>query len=444
MLIIGREYLTRVRKKSFIVLTILVPLLVVGMYASIFYFAMAGTKEIRQVTVIDESSVFENNFRDTENIRFHYSQNGLQDEKRRILEEGQENVFLLHIGPFTGIPDQVEIISSKQAGIDLIESIDGQMERVLRDQRLLEAGIDTGVLNQLKVNVSLKTTRLTEQGESQTSAGASYGVALAACILIYLFIFLYGVQVMRGVIEEKTSRIVEVIISSVKPYQLMLGKILGIALVGLTQFMLWIILSIAAMGVIKSAFADDIDLSRMKQTTAMQTAPAAGDHPGESSANEAAADPNPAMEVLQALGTLNIPLILGCFIFYFLGGYLLYSALFAAVGSAVDNETETQQFMFPVTLPLLFAYLSSFGLITNPDSTLLFWLSMIPLTSPVSMMIRLPFGVPAWELGVSMVLLVVGFVFTVWLAARIYRTGILMYGKKVTFRELGKWLFYKN
>lgn len=444
LLIIGREYLTRVRKKSFIVLTILVPLLVVGMYASIFYFAIAGNREVRYVTVLDESEVFVNQFRDSHNIQFSYTGNSLQEEKRRILEGDQDNVFLLHIAPFEQIPKQVEIISSKQAGIDLIEEIDGQMEQVLRDKRLTEAGIDTAVLNKMHVNVSLTTTRLTQHGESQTSAGASYGVALAACILIYLFIFLYGVQVMRGVIEEKTSRIVEVIISSVKPYQLMLGKILGIALVGLTQFLLWVALSLAAIGVIKTVFADNAELSRLEQVSAMQQGPdPVAAQELNQDADQAGAT-NPAMEVLRALGTLNIPLILACFVFYFLGGYLLYSALFAAVGSAVDNETETQQFMFPVTLPLLFAYLSSFGLITNPDSSLLFWLSMIPFTSPVSMMVRLPFGVPAWEIALSMALLVAGFVFTVWLAGRIYRTGILMYGKKVTFKELGKWLFYKN
>lgn len=451
MLIIAREYLTRVRKKSFIVLTILVPLLIVGMYAAIFMFAIAGNRKLKEVTVLDESGVFENKFRNTENIRFSYSKASPGEAKERLLQ--QDDSFLLRIGPFRDIPQDVELISSKQAGIDLIETIDNQMERVLRDKKLTEAGIDTAVLNHLAADVSLSTTRLTKEGEAKTSAGASYGVALAACILIYLFIFLYGVQVMRGVIEEKTSRIVEVIISSVKPYQLMMGKILGIALVGLTQFLLWIALTLAATGVVKTVFADQVQAAVQQQTQVaaggrMATEEGTSNQSGtpEDGGTEAGttAQTNPALEVLQALGTLDLPLILGCFIFYFLGGYLLYSALFAAVGSAVDNETETQQFMFPVTIPLLFAYLSSFGLITNPDSSLLFWLSLIPFTSPVSMMVRLPFGVPAWQILLSMALLVGGFVFTVWLAARIYRTGILMYGKKVTFRELGKWLFYRN
>lgn len=426
LLIIGREYLTRVRKKSFIVLTILVPLLIVGMYAAIFLFAMAGSKELKVVTVVDESKVFVNKFRNTESLLFLYSDEDVEELKGRLRAGDDDQAFLLHIGPFEKMPEAVELFSSKQAGIDLLEEVNDQMEQVLRDKMLTEAGIDTSVLNSLKVDVPMHTVRLTETGEAATSAGASYGIALAACILIYLFIFLYGVQVMRGVIEEKTSRIVEIIISSVKPYQLMLGKILGIALVGLTQFLLWIVLSLAASGVVKAA---------MQQTAVMDPA----GEPGQ----QLAAD-NPALEVLQALGTLDIPLILACFLFYFLGGYLLYGALFAAVGSAVDNETETQQFMFPVTLPLLFAYISSFGLITNPGSNLLVWLSIIPLTSPVSMMIRLPFGVPTWQLVLSMILLVGGFILTVWMAGRIYRTGILMYGKKVTFRELGKWLFYKS
>lgn len=449
MLIIAREYLTRVRKKSFIVLTILVPLLIVGMYAAIFMFAIAGNRKLKEVTVLDESGIFENKFRNTENIRFSYSKASPEEAKEHLLQ--QDDSFLLRIGPFRDIPRDVELVSSKQAGIDLIETIDSQMERVLRDKKLTEAGIDTAVLNHLTVNVSLSTTRLTKEGEAKTSAGASYGVALAACILIYLFIFLYGVQVMRGVIEEKTSRIVEVIISSVKPYQLMMGKILGIALVGLTQFLLWIALTLAATGVVKTVFADQVQTAVQQSATGGRAAAAeemqqqsGTPEPGGGAEAGRAAQTNPAMEVLQALGTLNLPLILACFIFYFLGGYLLYSASFAAVGSAVDNETETQQFMFPVTIPLLFAYLSSFGLITNPDSSLLFWLSLIPFTSPVSMMVRLPFGVPAWQILLSMALLVGGFVFTVWLAARIYRTGILMYGKKVTFRELGKWLFYRS
>lgn len=432
-LIIAREYLTRVKKKSFIILTFLIPLLFIGMYAAIIIFAMAGNTELKNVRVLDESRIFEDRFRNTETIRFSYSSRSLEEEKKTILD--RQDDFLLYIPAFeTALPPNTELFSQNQAPMGLIDNIDGQMERVLRDKKLVEAGIDTAVLNRLEANISLSTTRLTETGEEETSAGASYGVALAACILIYLFIFLYGVQVMRGVIEEKTSRIVEVIISSVKPYQLMLGKILGIALVGLTQFLLWILLSLAAIGVIKAVFIDDGQINAAEQIQTMQQ-----NGPGLSSAPD-----NPAVEVLQALGTLNVPLILVCFVFYFLGGYLLYSALFAAVASAVDNETETQQFMLPVTIPLLFAYLSSFALINNPESPLLFWLSMIPFTSPVSMMVRLPFGVPAWQIALSMILLVAGFIFTVWIAARIYRTGILMYGKKATFRELGKWLLYKR
>jgi len=217
---------------------------------------------------------------------------------------------------------------------------------------------------------------------------------------------------MRGVIEEKTSRIIEVIISSVKPFQLMLGKIIGVGLVGLTQFFAWIILSVIATKIAGAA------LSAPKGTM---------------------------LDIISVLSTIPFGHIMGLFIFYFLTGYLLYSALFAAVGSAVDSETETQQFMFPVTMPLLFTYILSVSILFQaPNSPLAVWLSLIPLTAPVAMMIRIPFGVPGWQLALSMSLMILGFLFTTYVAARIYRVGILMYGKKTSFKELAKWFFYKE
>lgn len=433
LLIIGREYLSRVRKKSFILLTILVPLLFIGMYAVIFFLAFKGSNEVKYVRIIDESRVFLNRFKDSKTLKFSYPAASPEEEKEKIMD--LDDTFLLHIRTAgNAAPPQAELISKKQAGIGTINQIEEQMEEVLRNKTLREAGIDTSVIGTLRTDVSLFTARITEKGEEKSSAGATYGVAFASCILIYMFIFIYGVQVMRGVIEEKTSRIVEVVISSVKPFQLMMGKIIGIALVGLTQFLLWILLTVTAAGIVSAAFMDEQPLPEMNAAGVSAPGTPAG----------VDADANFAQDILGALGTIDLPFILACFIFYFLGGYLLYSALFAAVGSAVDNETETQQFMLPVTIPLLFAYISSFGLIDSPDSPLLFWLSIIPFTSPVSMLVRLPFGVPGWQIALSAGLLVAGFLFTVWIASRIYRTGILMYGKKVTFRELGKWLFYKG
>jgi ABC-2 type transport system permease protein len=239
---------------------------------------------------------------------------------------------------------------------------------------------------------------------------------------------------MRGVIEEKTNRIIEVIVSSVKPFQLMLGKILGIGAVGLTQFLLWILLTTGLTAASSKFLTNDSDKAKIENVSTSKNQPSLNAEKGSA-----------AVQFFKAAETINFPLIIGTFLFYFLGGYLLYSALFAAVGSAVDNETETQQFMLPITLPLIFTFIIGMNVIVNnPDSPLSFWLSMIPFTSPIAMMIRIPFGVPVWQIALSMSLLIIGFLFTTWVASRIYRVGILMYGKKVTYKELVKWFNYKE
>jgi len=256
-----------------------------------------------------------------------------------------------------------------------------------------------------------------------------------------MFIFIYGVQVMRGVIEEKTNRILEVIISSVRPFQLMMGKIIGVAMVGLTQFLLWVVLTFALTSVASPLLfggQSKWDQVKKQMDQVEQVEKGSGVSIEEISGGDETLE-----EFFEVLSSINIPQILLSFIFFFLGGYLLYSALFAAVGSAVDSETDTQQFMLPITIPLVLAIIVAQTVITNPDSQIAFWFSMVPFTSPVVMMVRLPFGVPAWELYLSMALLIIGFLATTWLAARIYRIGVLMYGKKITYKELGKWLFYK-
>jgi ABC-2 type transport system permease protein len=258
-----------------------------------------------------------------------------------------------------------------------------------------------------------------------------------------MFIFMFGSQVMRGVIEEKTNRIVEVIVSSVKPFQLMMGKIIGVAMVGLTQFVLWILFTGIIITVVQQSFPDKF---KLKEPTSMiqvnqEMNPAAG----LSIENEKnISDAEATNVVLEALASINFPLLLSAFIFFFIGGYLLYGALFAAIGAAVDNETDTQQFMLPITVPLIFAMVVAQSIVNDPNGPLALWLSMIPFTSPVIMMVRIPFGVPVWQVGTSMALLVAGFILTTWVAARIYRTGILMYGKKVNYRELWKWMRYKG
>ena len=285
-----------------------------------------------------------------------------------------------------------------------------------------------------------ETISLNEEGEKSSSSGAATVIGGICAFLIYISVFVYGTQVMRGVTEEKTSRIVEVIISSVKPYQLMMGKIIGVALVGLTQFILWILLTILLTTAAGYAFKDKIgDNPQAKMEEVQKKMPSSA----MGTATASAGAENPVTQVLSAVSSLNIPYIIACFLFFYLGGYLFYSALFGAVGAAVDNDADTQQFMLPITMPIVFSFIFAQMALRDPDGSLAFWTSIIPFTSPIVMMVRIPFGVPAWELALSMVLLVLGFMGTIWLASRIYRVGILMYGKKVSYKELGKWIFYK-
>jgi ABC-2 type transport system permease protein len=287
----------------------------------------------------------------------------------------------------------------------------------------------------------MTTTQLEASGdEKDNNTNVNVGVGLSAGVMIYFFIFLYGVQVMRGVMEEKTNRIVEVLLSSIRPFQLMMGKIIGIALVGLTQFLLWVILTTVIYSAGAATMLRDLDMQQVQKETEVVRIGADLDHANMKQIRE----DSPVVKIWNDFKKLDAGDILLAFLFYFLAGYLMYSALFAAVGSAVDSEADTQQFMLPITIPLILSLVMAQMVIRNPDSDVSFWLSMIPLTSPVIMMVRIPFGVPGWELALSMALLLIGFIFTTWLAGRIYRTGVLMYGKKVTWRELGKWLFYKG
>jgi ABC-2 type transport system permease protein len=295
-----------------------------------------------------------------------------------------------------------------------------------------ELNIDASKIKSIDTKVSTAAKEITASGEAKDSdTRIAMGIAMALSVLIYLSLFLYGAQVMRGIIEEKSNRIIEVIISSVKPFQLMMGKIIGIGLVGITQFILWIILSFGLIAIASNTLIDKNEF----QKEMMQNSPE-GTEIGSGSIMS---------EINTAMEAVNIPELLISFFLFFIGGYMLYSALFAAVGSAVDNETEANQFTMPITTPLLLAYILSFGvLVNNPHGPIAVWLSFIPLTSPIAMLVRIPFGVPTWQIALSFILLVGGFVFTTWFAARIYRIGILMYGKKASFKELIKWFRYKS
>jgi len=405
LLIIQREYVTRVRKKSFIVVTLLVPTLIASLFAVIAYIAKDKDQTMHVVNVIDNTGDFINKFQDGKYIKFTYSNRPLDVEKKELKND---NDLVLNIS--NNKKDNVELFAKKKTTLTLSDDIQRQMNDIAAGASLVKAGIDTAKLHQVKSNITIKTSEITATGEQSANLGPAYALSFTGAILIYMSLFIYGAQVMRGVIEEKTSRIIEVIVSSVKPFQLMAGKIIGVGLVGLTQFVIWIGLSTAI------SYYLGIKGGMGGQMTVF----------------------------IHSLGA-NAAYELSCFIFYWITGFLLYSALFAAVGSAVDSETETQQFMFPITLPLLFTYILCVSyLFTVPDSPLAVWLSIIPFTAPVAMMMRLPFSPAPWQVAASMALMVVGFIFTTYVAARIYRVGILMYGKKTNFKELAKWFFYKE
>ncbi|MCF2516804.1 ABC transporter permease [Dyadobacter sp. CY351] len=437
-LVIRREYLVRVKKKSFLIMTLLGPLLFVAFYGVVIWVAV-GSVDTKTVQVLDESGLFRNEFKDSETLKFAYLDSSIDSAKVKF-KNSDANALVYIPKNVIKEPKSVRIYAAKNVSMDLKSEIEKVIEKEIENIKLEEAGITHKILEDSRVNVSSETISLSEEGEKTSSSGAATVIGGICAFLIYMSVFIYGTQVMRGITEEKTSRIVEVIISSVKPFQLMLGKIIGVALVGLTQFVLWILLTTALTSATSAVLSNQ--MSKESPEMAQEMEKVQKGMPGPSGMPGGNVE-NPVAEVLGAINSLNIPLILGCFLFYYLGGYLLYSALFGAVGAAVDNDADTQQFMLPITLPIIFSFVFAQFVLRDPDGTLAFWTSIIPFTSPIIMMVRIPFGVPAWEIALSMVLLVLGFMGTTWLAARIYRVGILMYGKKVSYRELAKWIFYK-
>ena len=411
-LVIRREYLVRVKKKSFIVMTILGPLLMAALMIAPIYLANENQEE-RLIAVNQQSDFL---LEDTELLHFT-SIPELEVINLRKDFSLSPYYALLYIekGKFT-------LYSNQQISLSVSRDIQRQIEQIVEINNLKEAGIDPQIIENAKTEIEI-TTRLIEKDGSSTNSHSetSMGIGFISGILIYIFIFMYGTMVMRGVIEEKANRIVEIIISSLKPFQLMMGKILGVAAVGLTQFILWIILTIIISTIAELTFLDTSSMTN------------------EISANEQSVI---LAQLANITGGINLTQILLSFIFYFLAGYLMYSSLFAAVGSAVDAEADTQQFILPITIPLILSFILIQPIMDSPDGALAFWMSVIPFTSPVIMMVRLPFGVPGWELLLSMGILVSTFIATTWLAGRIYRTGILMYGKKPSYKELWKWLWY--
>jgi len=417
LLIIKREFLVRVKKKSFIIMTLLAPILMASLIIVPVLISETDQQK-RLIGLYEINTNFSEDIKDSENIHFTlFDENQMNDF---IKDPSKSNYYaLLKIDE-----NSFTIFSNQQIGLNLRKSIENQLENISERNNLRSAGIDIKLIEQAQTDIKIETKIITSDGETESSSTeASIGIGFITGILIYMFIFMYGTMVMRGVIEEKTNRIVEVIISSVKPFQLMIGKIFGVAIVGLTQFVLWVLLTILISTVAETLFIDQEEVTN----------------------NLNSVDQSVFLNELSKLtGGIDLSLIFISFIFYFLFGYLMYSALFAAVGSAVDAEADTQQFMLPITIPLIFSFILIQPIMDNPDGALAFWMSLVPLTSPIIMMARLPFGVENWQLTLSMLLLIIGFIFTTFIAGKIYRTGILMYGKKISYKELWKWLTYNG
>ncbi len=436
-LVIKREYLTRVRKKSFLIMTILGPLLMAAMIIVPVYISRVSDGETKRIAILDETGWFFKKFKDSESIKFDHVFSDLESAKDEFFEK--EWYALLYI-PKTelSIPTNALLYSNKPPNLQTRNYIKGTLEKVVEEKKLKASGIDPQVIKSAQTSFNLNTVKLEADGEEEQSfTEVSMAIGIFASLMIYFFIFLFGAQVLRGVIEEKSNRIVEIIISSVKPFQLMMGKIIGIGLVGLTQFLLWVVLTFGIVTVFTMAYSDHLPVEQAGMFS-----------PG----NDLVVKENLLQQeeqggiarIYSAISSINYSLMIISFIIFFLGGYLLYGALFAAIGGAVDNETDTQQFMLPITIPLIFSIIMAQFVIQHPDSSLSFWLSIIPFTSPVIMMVRIPFGIQAWELWLSVGVLILGFLGTTWLAGRIYRTGILMYGSKVTYKTMWKWIRMRN
>ncbi len=424
-------------------MTILGPVLLAGLMVVPVWLAMRD-KTDHQVLVLDHSGLFMDKLPNTNQIKFTYGAESIQTAKAKLKDGPFDMIIEIKGDALNDTKTTPVLYYKKQPGISVEQYITNTMENVLFDYRLQGDSIDLTKIDKARRPVELLTLKVTDEGKDEkTNTEINMAIGFACAIAIYFMIFLYGSQVMRGVIEEKTNRIVEVIVSSVKPFQLMLGKIIGVAFVGLTQFVLWIVLTLLIQTTVTTFLFKDQIADTAKHNSQMEKV-MKNDLSAGIDKMDKVESPNEVIELFNNVNNINISKVLMCFAFYFLFGYLLYAALFAAIGSAVDSEADTQQFILPVTIPLIASFIIAQSIVTDPDSSMAQFFSIFPLTSPIVMMVRLPFDVPVWELALSMFCLVVGFLFFTWVAGKIYRTGILMYGKKPSWKELGKWLFYKG
>jgi len=432
-LIIKREYLTKVKNKTFVIMTFLSPLIIVGLITLVAYLSQINKDKKRTISILDESGYVTKVFSNTENTTYNVITD-LDLEASKALVKENEHYGLLYILASTDLDEvsnTIKFYSADSPSLTVLSSIERKIEKQLRDLKLENTGVDLALIAAAKTNVDIIQESYDGEKSSKIDGFMKLGFGAIAGYLLFMFIIIYGNMIMRSVIEEKTSRIIEVIISSVKPVQLMLGKIIGTSLAGVTQFAIWTIL-IGILSLILPLVLG-IDLAQMQT-------------PQQELLNEAVKNPNISNELGLALNSFfNLPLfnLTIAFLFFFIGGYLLYSSLYAAIGAAVDNETDTQQFMLPIIMPLVIAvYVGFFTVIDDPHGTVSTVFSFIPLTSPVVMLMRIPFGVPLWQQSLSLSLLIGTFILAVWFGAKIYRVGILMYGKKPTYKELIKWLKY--
>ncbi|HZF65105.1 MAG TPA: ABC transporter permease [Chitinophagaceae bacterium] len=433
-LIIKREYFTRVKKKTFILTTILTPLLFVGLIAAVVLITVKNVRK-EKVVVVDSRGTLKSTLTSSENVAYEFDSDADTSNYR------QKGFSVILFAPHSGInqTEHFKLVSEKSLSRSAHSRIDKDISQSLENNLISqELKIDPVLIDSIKERaraVKIDAVKKDEMGKLQTSnLDVASSIGYFTAFLIYITLFIYGVMVMRGVMEEKTNRIAEVIVSSVKPFQLMVGKIIGIGAVGLTQFLIWIVLIATLTTVLSSMIPADV-LQQVQN--AQEGMPGSMDQSAGAMADYAKIQSN--------LSTVNWPLIIGCFLFYFLGGYLFYASLFAAVGSAVNEDSQdAQSLSFPITLPIIMAIIIMINSINDPNSSLATWSSIIPFFSPIVMMSRIPFGVPDtvpyWQLALSMTFLVLGFLLTTWLSAKIYRTGILMYGKKPTWKEMVKWM----
>ena len=438
LIIIKREYTTRVVNKRFLLITFLLPIMLVGLIVGTTYFSMKGT-ETRNIAVVDPNGFLNGHLKNSAQLKFNFDK---EVDTNNYQKKGYSDILILP--KFDGVKKTDYILrSQKSMGLMLQESITNKINSAIEDQMLQAAGIQQNILDSIH-NASqfaeLKAYEDKGNTTKESNAGLATGIGYASGLLIYITMFIYGTMVMRGVMEEKTNRIAEVIISSVKPFELMLGKIIGIGAVGLTQFLMWIVLIITLTSVAIGLIPADLQqqVQHLQQTNGQMGG-------AMMQASESAVQ---IYTIQHTIASANWPLLIACFIFYFLGGFLFYAALFAAVGSVVNEDPQdAQSLTFPITMPIIFSYVILNMVVQNPNTPMAFWASLVPFSSPMIMMARIAYGVPGtvpyWELALSMFCLIAGFLLTTWLCAKIYQTGILMYGKKVTWKEMMKWAFKK-